>query len=41
MQNYDRTEVWVEVNGDTERIYVAKGYAKQENEEDEELEEFE
>jgi len=38
MQNYDRTEVWVEVNGDTERIYVAKGYAKQENEEEEEFE---
>lgn len=38
MQNYDRTEVWVEANGDTERIYVAKGYAKQENEDEEELE---
>lgn len=38
MQNYDRTEVWVEVNGDTERIYVAKGYVKQENEEEEEFE---
>jgi len=33
MQNYDRTEVWVEVNGDTERIYVAKGYEKEEDEE--------
>ena len=38
MQNYDKTEVWVEVNGDTEKIYVAKGYAKQENEEEEEFE---
>lgn len=38
MQNYDRTEVWVEVNGDTERIYEAKGYANGENEEDEEFE---
>ena len=38
MQNYDRTEVWVEVNGDPERIYVAKGYTKRENEENEEFE---
>lgn len=38
MQNYDKTEVWVEVNGDTEKIYVAKGYAKRENEEEEEFE---
>ena len=38
MQNYDKTEVWVEANGDTEKIYVAKGYAKRENEEEEEFE---
>jgi len=38
MRNYDRTEVWVEVNGDTEKIYIAKGYEKEENEEFEQFE---
>lgn len=38
MQNYDRTKVWIEVNGDNEKIYEAKGYAKEENEENEEFE---
>ena len=41
MQNYDRTEVWVEVNGDKEKIYTAKGYAKGKELESEETEEFE
>lgn len=35
MRNYDSSKVWVEIEGDSEEIYVARGYEK------EEIEEFE
>lgn len=35
MQHYDSSKIWVEINGETEKIYEAVGY---ENEETEELE---
>lgn len=33
MKNYDRSKIWVEIEGGTEEIYVAKGYEKEETEE--------
>ena len=33
MRNYDRSKVWVEIEGETEEIYVAKGYDREETEE--------
>ena len=33
MRNYDRSKVWVEIEGDSEEIYVARGYEKEETEE--------
>lgn len=35
MRKYDSSKVWVEIEGDSEEIYVARGYEK------EEIEEFE
>lgn len=37
MSNYDRTKVWVEIDGESNEIYVARGY-KNEKENEEELE---
>lgn len=33
MSNYDRTKVWVEIDGESDEIYVARGYEKEETEE--------
>ena len=33
MRNYDRSKVWVEIEGNSEKIYVARGYEKEETEE--------
>ena len=33
MSNYDRTKVWVEIDGESNEIYVARGYEKEETEE--------
>lgn len=33
MSNYDRTRVWVEIDGESDEIYVARGYEKEETEE--------
>ena len=33
MRNYDSSKVWVEIEGDSEEIYVARGYEKEETEE--------
>lgn len=37
ISNYDRTKVWVEIDGESNEIYVARGY-KNEKENEEELE---
>lgn len=33
MRNYDRSKVWVEIEENSEKIYVARGYEKEETEE--------
>lgn len=33
MSNYDRTKVWVEIDGESNEIYVARGYEKEDAEE--------
>lgn len=29
MRNYDSSKVWVEIEGESEEIYVARGYEKE------------
>lgn len=33
MRNYDNSKVYVEIEGESEKVYVAKGYEKEETEE--------
>lgn len=33
MRKYDISKVWVEIEGNSEEIYVARGYEKEETEE--------
>lgn len=33
MRNYDKSKVWVEIEGETEEIYLARGYEREETEE--------
>lgn len=35
MRNYERTKVWVEIDGESNEIYVARGYEKEDEEEEE------